>query len=70
MEKNDKKSRLKIVLGIFCFIFSSDIIYKFVTDAVIRPIDWVFFGGFTLLGIAHIIEGLGFSLKRFFGKVF
>ena len=68
--KIDKKSRFNIVLGILSFIFLSDKIYRLILGTVLKPIDWFFFGCYTLCGIALVAEGFGFSIERLFGKAY
>jgi len=67
--KKDEKS-YRIVLGVFNLVFSCGLIYRIVFDTFTRPIDWFILGGFTLLGIALVAEGFGFSIERLFGKAY
>ena len=68
--ERDTKSHFRIVLGIIFFAMSCTYITKIIHEEFIRPPDWVCFGVFLLCGIGHVLEGLGFSANRLFGKAY
>ena len=68
--KRGEKEPYRIVLGIIFFAMSCTYITKIIHAEFIRPSDWFLFGGSLLCGIAHAVEGLGFSANRLFGKAY
>ena len=71
LEKKRKKSLFRVLLGIgFALIASLWIIIRFVEEKNITLFDWFYFGIFTLNGVVHFVEGLGYSSESFFGKAY
>ena len=69
--KNNDKSIFRLILGIlFCVISILWIIARLADNELIRLFDWFYSGFFTLMGLTHILAGLGISIERFFGKAF
>lgn len=69
--KNNDKSIFRLLLGIFFCAISILWIYARLADnGFIRLFDWFYSGIFTLIGLTHILTGLGVSIDRLFGKVF
>jgi hypothetical protein len=64
-----KKSLFRVIFGSsFLLIAGGWIAIRFVEKAAISAFDWIYFGVFTLSGVFHMIEGLGFQFGSFFGK--
>jgi len=62
-------SNFSIASGIFCFLLASSwIIFRIIESEAIRKLDWVSFGGWTLIGMLHLIQGL--ASKSSFGGLF
>src|ERR1035437_160719 len=69
--RNEKKSYLRISVGVLFFIISIWwISLKIRQEQEISLFDWVYFGIFTLNGISHSIAGFGFRIEELFGKAF
>lgn len=69
--KKDKKSILRLVLGILFLVISG----AWITDRILeyqsfRLFDWFYSGILTLNGIVYTIEGSGLSISKLFGKAF
>ena len=67
LRERRKKSFFRIIFGIFICLFGST---RFFVTETMTPFDWIYFGGFTLIGIVHLIEGLGYPIKSFFGEAY
>ena len=66
-----EKSLYRIISGILFFLIaSSRIIISLIGNEGIKPFDWFYFGIFTLGGVAHFIEGLGYPFESLFGKAY
>ncbi len=66
-----EKSKFKIILGIlFLIIAIAWIIIKIFEHENIGTFDWIYSGIFSLNGILNIIEGIGVSSSRLFGKAY
>jgi len=69
--RNEKKSYLRISIGVLFFIISIWwISLKIRQKQEIPLFDWLYFGVFTLNGISHSIAGFGFRIEELFGKAF
>ena len=69
--KKPKKSLFRVILGILMFMLAiSWIIIRVVENRNITPFDWIYSGVFSLNGIFHFVEGLGYSFESFFGKAY
>jgi len=69
--KKPKKSLFKIILGILLFLLAiSWITIRVIADRSITPFGWIYFGIFSLNGVFHFIEGLGYSFESFWGKAY
>ena len=69
--KRDSKSFFRIAFGIFLLLWAYVLIAnRVIHKELIRPADWICFGGFSLSGVFHFIEGLGYSFERLFGKAY
>jgi len=69
--KKPKKSLIRVILGIFMFLFAiSWIVIRVTENRSITPFDWIYAGVFSLNGVVQFIEGLGYSFERFFGKTY
>ena len=69
--KIDRKSFFRVVLGTGFLVASCGwMMGRVIDEEVIRPFDWFYFGFFALCGIAHVVEGLGLSFERLFGKAY
>jgi len=67
--RNEKKSYLRISIGVLFFIISIWwISLKIRQKQEISLFDWLYFGVFTLNGISHSIAGFGFRIEELFGK--
>ena len=64
-----KKSRSRVVLGVFFFVIScAYICIKIFDQEHIRVFDWFYFAVFAMNGVVHFFGGLGIPVERFFGK--
>jgi len=69
--KKPKKSLFRVILGILMFLLAIGwIIIRVIKNISITPFDWIYSGIFSLNGVSHVIEGLGYSFERFFGKAY
>jgi len=69
--KKDKKSILKLVLGILFLVISGAwIVDRILEYQSFRLFDWFYSGILTLNGIVYTIEGSGLSISKLFGKAF
>ena len=68
--KQKKKSHIRMAFGVLCLLLAGTwIIIGFSGRETQPPFLWVFQGLlFTLMGMLHIVEGLGYSIGRLFGK--
>jgi hypothetical protein len=65
---NQKKSTIRTIFGILIVIFSSSyLLYNFNNQEYLNLFDWVYFIFFLLLGLGHLIEGTGISIRKLFG---
>jgi hypothetical protein len=63
-----KRSVFRMIFGIIAIIFSiSWIIIQYGENDKIKIFDWFYFLLFFLLGICHLIESTGISLRKIFG---
>ena len=64
-----KKSIFRVGIGILFLVISSGrILERVVCEEVISSFDWIYSGLFALLGILHIIGGLGFHFEKYLGE--
>ena len=69
--KETKKSIFRIVFGIVFLILAIIGIYiKISRGKVIMQFDWLLYGMFTVNGIMHFVEGLGYRFESLFGKAY
>jgi len=69
--KKPKKSHFRIFLGVLMFLFAIGWIFIIVNEnRDITPFDWIYSGIFSLNGVLHLTEGLGYSFESFFGKAY
>ena len=69
--RKEKKSYFRFAMGIVFFIISILwISVKISDEQKISFFDWLYFGLFTLNGIAHSMGGFGFQFEELFGKAF
>ncbi len=67
--KTDKKSTFHITLGSIFFLISLIwVLDRNLNDLTIRPFDWFYSGIMMINGAINIIQGLGFSFAKLFGK--
>ena len=60
-------SRHRVLFGIFSLSAVSGIILRIIGEEIIKPFDWIYYGGFTLIGIVVLVtEGLA----RYFRKAY
>jgi 5-hydroxyisourate hydrolase-like protein (transthyretin family) len=63
-----KKSTIRTIFGVLIVIFSfSYLFYNFNSQQSIDFFDWIFFAGYLLLGLAHLLEGTGTSIMKKLG---
>jgi len=71
LKRETKKSLFRIALGILFFLLAIVwISIRFFDNETIKPFDWISFGLFAIIGIIHIVEGLGFPFEKIFGKAY
>ena len=66
-------SKYSIIFGILCILLASSwIIFRIIESEAIRKFDWISFGGWTLIGVSHLIQGLmsRSSFVGLFGKAY
>jgi len=69
--KKDKKSILKLVLGILFLVISGAwIVDRILEYQSFRLFDWFYSGILMLNGIVYTIEGSGLPISKLFGKAF
>ena len=69
--KRDSKSFFRIAFGVIMFLLACAwIANRVIHKELIRSFDWIYFGFFSLSGVFHFIEGLGYSAERLFGKAY
>ncbi|WP_010417013.1 hypothetical protein [Anaerophaga thermohalophila] len=65
---NPPKSTVRTIFGILIVIFSfSYLFYNLNTEKSFNLLDWIYFVVFLLLGLSHLIEGTGISIRKLFG---
>ncbi|MFN3917790.1 MAG: hypothetical protein ACK4K0_08600 [Flavobacteriales bacterium] len=65
----EKKSLFRIFIGILFLVISVFWIFdKHIYNQKVNPFDLVYIGVFSLNGIHHLIEGLGYSISKIFKK--
>jgi len=65
--KKQKKSLFRVIFGILMFSLA---IIRVIKNRDLMPFDWIYFGIFSLNGVFHFIEGVGYSFESFFGKAY
>ncbi|MDR2145717.1 MAG: hypothetical protein LBE91_04570 [Tannerella sp.] len=70
--KGRGKSRLRIVFGVLCILLSGAWLIVGILEKESELLFlWILQGLlFTLMGIVHLMEGLGYSLGSYFGRAF
>jgi len=70
--KQKKKSHIRIVFGVLCLLLAGIWIFIGISGRETKPqFLWIIQGLlFTLIGMFHVMEGLGYSLGRVFGKAY
>ena len=70
--KQKKKSHIRMVFGVLCLLFAGTWIIIGLSGRGTQPsFLWIFQGLlFISIGTLHLVEGLGYSIGRLFGKAY
>ena len=70
-KRREGKSKKRVFFGIMFFLLASSwIIVRLIENKDITAFDWIYSGVFSLNGVFHLVEGLGYSFDSFFGKAY
>jgi hypothetical protein len=69
LAKDRIKSRMSVIAGIIFLILATMRIIPnvFADSEVVKPLDWFLLVAWILLSTVYILQGLGYSIEKFFG---